>query len=146
MPVFQVAGEPRPSTKPEPLGNAPLVILFTTCTLCALFLLWRRAHALRSVVAHPLTSWPHADGRIRLSMDEGPSSREFLDDDYDEDHAGLGEDEQLAVTADRLQKAASPVDAGEPDSSTLLFSTEADVEEPPPPPPKASPQPTPPKT
>ncbi|KAH9851311.1 hypothetical protein C2E23DRAFT_860755 [Lenzites betulinus] len=145
MPVLQVAGEPRPSTKPEPLGNAPLVILFTTCTLCALFLLWRRAHALRSVVAHPLRSWPQTDGRIRLSLDEGPSAREFLDDDYDEDHTGLGDDEPIAVTAGRLQKAASTAEDRELEP-TLLFSTEADEDEPPPPPPKASPPPPPSKT
>ncbi|KAL1943234.1 hypothetical protein VTO73DRAFT_4309 [Trametes versicolor] len=105
MPALQAAAEPRPSHKPEPLGNAPFVFLFTTCTLCALFLLWRRASALRGVVAHQLTSFSRNDGRIRLSMDEGPSAREFLDDDYDEDHARLGDDEPLAVTADRLQNA-----------------------------------------
>ncbi|EIW56465.1 uncharacterized protein TRAVEDRAFT_170382 [Trametes versicolor FP-101664 SS1] len=143
MPALQAAAEPRPSHKPEPLGNAPFVFLFTTCTLCALFLLWRRASALRGVVAHQLTSFSRNDGRIRLSMDEGPSAREFLDDDYDEDHARLGDDEPLAVTADRLQKAVS-VTNGEPEESTLLFTDEADEEDPPPPPPKASP-PLPPK-
>ncbi|OJT11183.1 hypothetical protein TRAPUB_12290 [Trametes pubescens] len=75
-------------------------------------------------------------------MDEGPSAREFLDDDYDEDHTRLGDDEPLAVTADRLQKAISSTN-GEPES-TLLFTDEADSEDPPPPPPKASP-PLPPK-
>lgn len=136
------------------------MFLFTTCALCALFLLWRRASALRGVVAHQcvftiisnvrnthialrLTSWPRNDGRIRLSMDEGPSAREFLDDDYDEDHTGLGDDEPLAVTADRLQKAVASAE-GEPEQSTTLFATEVDSEDPPPPPPKASP-PVPPK-
>lgn len=76
-------------------------------------------------------------------MDEGPSAREFLDDDYDEDHARLGDDEPLAVTADHLQKAVSSTN-GEPEESTLLFTDEADEEDPPPPPPKASP-PLPPK-
>ncbi|KAI0369335.1 hypothetical protein BV20DRAFT_1036610 [Pilatotrama ljubarskyi] len=134
MPVLQDAGEPRPSTKPEPLGNAPFIFLFTTCALCAVFLLWRRASALRSVVAHQLSSWPRSDGRIRLSMDEGPSAREFLDDDYDEDNERLGDDEPLAVTADRLRKAASSVE-GETEQPTVVF--EAESEEPPPPPPKA---------
>ncbi|KAI0354241.1 hypothetical protein OH77DRAFT_1496838 [Trametes cingulata] len=133
MPVLQVSAEPRPSTKPEPLGNVPLIFLFTTCMLCAVFLLWRRASALRSVVAHQLTSWPRGDGRIRLSMDEGPSAREFLDDDYDEDNARLGDDEPLAITADRLRMAAAPAE-GEAEQPALVF--EAQSEDPPPPPPK----------
>ncbi|KAI0726701.1 hypothetical protein C8Q72DRAFT_887286 [Fomitopsis betulina] len=140
MPALQVTAEPHPSHQPEPLGNTPFVFLFTTCTL---FLLWRRASALRGVVAHQLTSFSQNDGHIRLSMDEGPSAREFLDDDYDEDHARLGDDEPLAVTADHLQKAVSSTN-GEPEESTLLFTDEADEEDPPPPPPKASP-PLPPK-
>lgn len=76
-------------------------------------------------------------------MDEGPSAREFLDDDYDEDHAGLGDDEPLAVTADRLQKAVASAEE-ELEQSTTLFAAEADSEDPPPPPPKISP-PVPPK-
>ncbi|KAI0633017.1 hypothetical protein C8Q77DRAFT_1121091 [Trametes polyzona] len=138
MPVLQSSGDPRPGHKPQPLGNAPLIFLFTTCTLCAFFLLWRRANRLRSVVAHQLTNWPRPDGRIRLSMDEGPSAREFLDDDYDEDHTGLGDDEPLAVTADRLRQAASSAEEREPEGATTLFTVEGDPEDlpPPPPPPK----------
>lgn len=44
--------EPRESPKPQPLGNGPFVILFTTCTLCAIFILWRRASMIRAVVGH----------------------------------------------------------------------------------------------
>lgn len=29
------------------------------------------------------------EGHIRLSEDDGPPAREFLEDDYDEDHQGL---------------------------------------------------------
>lgn len=29
------------------------------------------------------------EGRIRLSEDDGPPAREFLEDDYDEDNQGL---------------------------------------------------------
>ncbi|KAI0651134.1 hypothetical protein C8Q79DRAFT_896898, partial [Trametes meyenii] len=131
--------EPRPSHKPEPLGNWPLLILFTTCTLCAVFLLWRRASELRSVVAHQLTNWPHGDGRIRLSMDEGPSAREFLDDDYDEDNARVGDDEPLVVTADRLRQGVVAADDQSrlrplPEQPTLVFEAQSEV--PPPPPPK----------
>ncbi|KAF5325889.1 hypothetical protein D9611_001032 [Ephemerocybe angulata] len=54
-------GEPKPSPKPEPIGSMAWVSLITICTLCGLFILWRRADALRKVVArrilvpHPLS-------------------------------------------------------------------------------------------
>ncbi|KAI1790538.1 hypothetical protein LXA43DRAFT_482014 [Ganoderma leucocontextum] len=133
MAVLNARADPRPGTKEEPLGNFPLIFLFTTCTLCALFLLWRRATALRTVVAQ---TWNHGEGRIRLSTDDGPSAREFLEDDYDDDNERLGDSEPLAVTAERLRKAASPPAPGtEPVAQpTVLF--EADTEGPPPPPPK----------
>ena len=43
--------EPRPGEKPQPIGNAPFIFLFTTAAFCVLFLIWRRAHALRKVVS-----------------------------------------------------------------------------------------------
>lgn len=83
-----------------------------------------------------LQTWNQGEGRIRLSTDDGPSSREFLDDDYDDDNERVGDSEPLAITAERLRKAASPSGSGtdpvtEP---TVLFEADADV--PPPPPPK----------
>ncbi|OBZ74421.1 hypothetical protein A0H81_05531 [Grifola frondosa] len=98
-------GEPRPAPKPQPLGNIPLIFLFTTCALCAIFLFWRRASTLRTVVAHQLNTWSGGEGAIRLSIDDGPSAREFLDDDYDDDNERLADDEPLAVTAKRLARA-----------------------------------------
>ncbi|KAJ8474869.1 hypothetical protein ONZ51_g6946 [Trametes cubensis] len=77
---------------------------------------------------------PNNEGHIRLSLDEGPSAREFLDDDYDDDNERVGEDEPLAVTAGRLRKAVDSADS-ELQQSTLVFA--ADADEPPPPPPKA---------
>src|ERR1700722_8968956 len=44
--------EPSQSPKPQPLGNIPFILIFSTCTLCFLFILWRRADSLRSVVSH----------------------------------------------------------------------------------------------
>ena len=44
--------EPKELPKPRPIGNMLLIFLFTACTLCALFILWRRADALRRVVSH----------------------------------------------------------------------------------------------
>ncbi|OBZ74497.1 hypothetical protein A0H81_05484 [Grifola frondosa] len=97
--------EPRPAPKPQPLGNIPLIFLFTTCTLCTIFLLWRRASTLRTVVAHQLNTWSGGESAIRLSIDDGPSAREFLDDDYDDDSERLADDEPLAMTAKRLARA-----------------------------------------
>ncbi|KAF9650077.1 hypothetical protein BDM02DRAFT_3082727, partial [Thelephora ganbajun] len=70
----------RPSPKPQPLTGIPFIFLFTTCGLCAIFLLWRKSDTLRSVVAHRLQPWSEG-GRIRLSEDDGPAATEFLDDD-----------------------------------------------------------------
>ena len=84
-----------------------------------------------------LTTWGQGgEGRIRLSVDDGPSAREFLDDDYDEDNERLGDDEPLAVTAQRLRDVGPPAEPStEPVAqSTLVFETE--TEEPPPPPAK----------
>ncbi|KAJ6578789.1 hypothetical protein DFH09DRAFT_1448972 [Mycena vulgaris] len=89
-------GEPKESPKPQPMGgNMPMIFLFTTCTLCLLFILWRRASALRSVISHQLKTITHSQtgGAIRLSEDDGPPAREFLEDDYDEDHEGLDMDD-----------------------------------------------------
>ncbi|KAJ7854723.1 hypothetical protein B0H14DRAFT_2756067 [Mycena olivaceomarginata] len=91
-------GEPKESQKPQPMGgNIPMMFLFTTCTLCFLFLLWRRAGALRSVISHQLKtiSNSRAEGAIRLSEDDGPPAREFLEDDYDDDNEGVNVDDHI---------------------------------------------------
>ncbi|KAJ7271101.1 hypothetical protein C8J57DRAFT_297685 [Mycena rebaudengoi] len=89
-------GEPKDSRKPQPMGgNMPMIFLFTTCTLCALFLLWRRADALRSVISHQLKTLTHSNtGAIRLSEDDGPPVIQFLEDDYDDDNEGLRMDDE----------------------------------------------------
>ncbi|OAX40981.1 hypothetical protein K503DRAFT_671875, partial [Rhizopogon vinicolor AM-OR11-026] len=76
---------PREGNKPQPLGNFGLIFIFTTSTLCLLYLLWRRASALRAVVSHQLKTWTRTEGQIRLSEDDGPSAAEFLADEDDED-------------------------------------------------------------
>jgi hypothetical protein len=38
-----------------------------------------------------LKTWTRSEGQIRLSEDDGPPAREFLEDDYDEDHEELPE-------------------------------------------------------
>jgi len=82
-------GEPKESPKPQPIGNMPMIFLWTTCTLCAIFLLWRRTDALRRVVSHRLKTFTRTEGTIRLSEDDGPPSNEFLGDDFDEDNEHL---------------------------------------------------------
>ncbi|EKM75376.1 hypothetical protein AGABI1DRAFT_46508, partial [Agaricus bisporus var. burnettii JB137-S8] len=92
--------EPKEEPKPQPIGYMPMVVLFTTCVLCALFILWRRADGLRQVVAHKLKAITRQEGGIRLSEDDGPPAREFLEDDDDEDNEVLpgnnSDDEPLA--------------------------------------------------
>ncbi|TDL26819.1 hypothetical protein BD410DRAFT_782895 [Rickenella mellea] len=93
-------GEPRESPKPQPIGYFPLVSLVTICTLCALFILWRRASSLRSVVAHRLKAWRGTEGRIRLSEDDGPPARSFVEDEAEDDGS---DDEPLANHIQRLR-------------------------------------------
>nr|GAT47975.1 predicted protein [Mycena chlorophos] len=89
-------GEPKPSPKPQPMGgNMPMIFLFTTCTLCFLFILWRRASALRAVISHQLKTMASTSGAIRLSEDGGPPASAFLEDDYDDDNEGLSLDVQV---------------------------------------------------
>ncbi|KAJ6554464.1 hypothetical protein B0H19DRAFT_1153647 [Mycena capillaripes] len=93
-------GEPKESPKPQPMGgNMPMIFLFTTCTLCFLFILWRRASALRAVISHQLKTITHSrtEGAIRLSEDDGPPAREFLEDDYDDDNEGVNIDDHVNV-------------------------------------------------
>ncbi|KIM81970.1 hypothetical protein PILCRDRAFT_820855 [Piloderma croceum F 1598] len=100
-------GEPRKSPKPQPIGNIPIILLFTICTLCILFIFWRRADALRSAVSHQLKLLTKREGTIRLSIDDGPSSAEFLGDDDHDDHDEQDDNEPLADRAERLRWAGS---------------------------------------
>ncbi|KAF7307824.1 hypothetical protein MKEN_01142500 [Mycena kentingensis (nom. inval.)] len=80
-------GEPKPSPKPQPMGaNMPMIFLFSICTLCFLFILWRRASSLRAIVSHQLKTITSSGGAIRLSEDGGPPASAFLEDDYDDDN------------------------------------------------------------
>ncbi|PPQ95112.1 hypothetical protein CVT25_011655 [Psilocybe cyanescens] len=100
-------GEPKESPKPQPIGSMPMIFLLTTCTLCAIFLLWRRADALRRVVSHRLKVFNQSEGPIRLSEDDGPPANEFLADDYDDDNAHLhdSDDEPLSEHIRRATQA-----------------------------------------
>ncbi|KAH9837734.1 uncharacterized protein C8Q71DRAFT_754211 [Rhodofomes roseus] len=126
-------GEPRKSPRPQPLGSIPFIFLFTTCALCVVFLLWRRASTLRKVVAHQLNTWTQNQGTIRLSEDDGPPAIEFLSNDFDDDHQRIGDDESLATTAERLRAANANTDLG----LGTLEGGELLDDSPPAPPPKA---------
>ncbi|KAJ7092469.1 hypothetical protein B0H15DRAFT_834045 [Mycena belliarum] len=106
-----IPGEPKESPKPQPIGgNMPMIFLATACTLCFLFILWRRASALRSVISHQLKTITHPnEGAIRLSEDDGPPAREFLEDDYDEDNEGLNMDDHAAPPIPGQQAQAGAV-------------------------------------
>ncbi|KAF9074378.1 hypothetical protein BDP27DRAFT_1416261 [Rhodocollybia butyracea] len=74
-------GEPKTSPKPQPIGDISLIILFTTCTCCILFILWRRADAFKAVISHQLKTITRREGQIRLSQDDGPPAHDFIEDD-----------------------------------------------------------------
>lgn len=44
------------------------------------------------------------EGRIRLSEDDGPPAREFLEDDYDEDNQGLDSTDD-GISAEHVNEA-----------------------------------------
>jgi len=96
-------GEPREGNKPQPLGNLGVIFIFTTSTLCLLYLLWRRASALRAVVSHQLKTWTRTEGQIRLSEDDGPSAAEFLVDGDDEDSGIVDDGVILSQEEERLR-------------------------------------------
>jgi len=91
--------EPRPSPSPEPSNAILLAIPITLITLCLLFILFRRASNLKTVVQHQLRTWTTRDGAIRLSTDEGPPARSFVDHDSDSDGEAIG----IPVGAQRIQ-------------------------------------------
>ncbi|KAG7087752.1 hypothetical protein E1B28_013693 [Marasmius oreades] len=88
-------GEPKESQKPQPPGSMALVALVTACTVCGLFILWRRADAVRAVVSHRLKTLRRPEGRIRLSEDDGLPAHEPIHDDADEDELDDSDDEPL---------------------------------------------------
>jgi len=82
-------GEARPSPKPQPIGSFPFLLLFTTATVCVLFIIWRRSEMVRTVVVHQLKTWTRQEGAVRLSEDDGPPAHSFLGDDEElEDEFG----------------------------------------------------------
>ncbi|TFK71207.1 hypothetical protein BDN72DRAFT_474989 [Pluteus cervinus] len=105
------AGEPKESPKPQPIGNLALIVLLTTCTMCGLFLLWRRADGLKRIVSHQMKTWTRQEGAIRLSEDDGPAATQFLSDDPADDDDDMewdnGDDEPLppGVTIDGLDSS-----------------------------------------
>jgi len=102
-------GEPKQGEKPQPIGSFLFITLFLVCGLCIVYILWRRASSLKTVVSHQLKTWTGQEGRIRLSIDDGPPAREFLDDNDDDAHGaedvGEDDDEPLAQRAARLASA-----------------------------------------
>jgi len=70
-----------------------------------------------------LKTWTRPEGRIRLSEDEGPPAREFLEDDYEpEEDDDDEDDEPLAQRAERVRLGAAPLSGGngEPENERVL--------------------------
>ena len=66
--------------------------MFTIGGLALMFLLWRRASQLKSIVAHQLQTWRGDNaGTVRLSEDNGPPATEFLVDEPIDLERGEGE-------------------------------------------------------
>jgi hypothetical protein len=95
--------EPSPGKKPQPIGGSFITLPITIAVLCFLFIFYRRASAIKRVVSVKLKSL-RRQGAVRLSEDDGPSTHEFLDDDYiyDEDV------ERVEDPAERMRLDASP--------------------------------------
>jgi hypothetical protein len=107
------------------------------CTLCALFILWRRADSLRSIVSHQcvlFSSFPatcvfilvdemdnffrmktftRRGGNIRLSEDDGPPSRDFIEDLDTEDEDD--DDVPLALRVERVDVVTQAATSTQPE-------------------------------
>ena len=70
-----------------------------------------------NLISTRLKTFTQREGNIRLSEDDGPPAREFLEDDYDDDIEGLSgdnsDDESLAHHNPRQTNTSSTGDAGE---------------------------------
>ena len=69
-----------------------------------------------------LKTWTGQEGNIRLSVDDGPSAAEFLEDDYDEDNGDVDDDEPLSESAEQM-KLSGTAGAGRPQSPTSPITT-----------------------
>lgn len=72
-----------------------------------------------------LKAWTGREGRIRLSIDDGPAATEFLEDDYDEDNGDVDDDEPLSDRAERMRLSGTNriAGAGQPHSPTSPIIT-----------------------
>ena len=72
-----------------------------------------------------LKTWTGQEGNIRLSVDDGPSAAEFLEDDYDEDHGDIDDDEPLSERAKQMKLSGTnrTAGAGRPQSPTSPITT-----------------------
>ncbi|KAF8588039.1 hypothetical protein K439DRAFT_1406752 [Ramaria rubella] len=81
---------PRPGERPDTTRSQILVIVLTVIVMGVLFLIWRRASALKSVVQHRLRTFTFTDGAIRLPQEDGPPAEIFNEDeDLDPDDEPL---------------------------------------------------------
>ncbi|KAJ7203555.1 hypothetical protein GGX14DRAFT_461464, partial [Mycena pura] len=88
--------------------------LVTMCTLCFLFILWRRASVLRAVITHQLKTITHSKGAIRLSEDDHDDN-EGLTLEFDADAVDLaGQPLELEARTSNLQDPHS-VDSTSPE-------------------------------
>jgi len=88
-----------------------------------------------------LKAWTGREGNIRLSLDDGPAAREFLEDDYDDDNEDLPDDEPLALRAQRLKGVNKPIVSTHATPGDVVWEDDSDGEGPPLPPPKDHPSP-----
>ncbi|EIW76641.1 hypothetical protein CONPUDRAFT_84607 [Coniophora puteana RWD-64-598 SS2] len=90
--TYSSPDSPRLGHKNEPTGSFLIPLVLTIGGLALVFLLWRRASQLKSIVAHQLQTWRGDNaGNVRLSEDNGPPASEFLVDEVIDLERGEGE-------------------------------------------------------
>ncbi|KAG8916161.1 hypothetical protein FRC00_000509 [Tulasnella sp. 408] len=78
--------DPDPRKRPspdDPFAGMWFMPMLALAGVCLLFILYRRAAAIKYVVANQLKTWS-GEGQIRLSEDEGPSAQSFVVNDEHE--------------------------------------------------------------
>jgi len=90
------------------MGDATTVFLFCLCTLCVIFLIYRKADSLKRVVSHQLKTFSEREGQIRLSEDGGPPARSFIEDDEEDENSDDDEDDDVLGSGRPMPRSTPP--------------------------------------
>ncbi|KAF8512822.1 hypothetical protein JB92DRAFT_2926510 [Gautieria morchelliformis] len=102
--------EPRPGERHDTSHSQALVFFLTVIAMVLLFLIWKRASSLKSVVQHRLRTFTSQEGAIRLPAEDGPPAEIFNEDeDLDADDQPLHVRQEILKSQSRASSDQAPV-------------------------------------